>query len=617
MPAPGGRRQESTVVPRAPKLILALLTAAFGLCGLAFAVGTPLFRNFDEQTHVDRVGVTARHPFDLPDSDLRRTFGAWAALDAVGLPDAAIDDSWPGVPAERPEYLPFRAYPGGNQPQESGCPGPCQNYQYGHPPAWYLLTAPVAALLDDRPFPATVLWLRVLDVLLVLPVVPLTWYTARQVWPGATRRPLAAAGLVALFGPLAFTAAGVNNDALVLVLGAAVLALMARILRVGARPRLALWLGVLVAAGLLTKVQFVPVAPFAGLAVLVAPTPRSGVPGGRRANLSDARIEKGPGFGTRNRVGAALAFGLPALVGALWWLRNLMGDGVLSPSESEILAPARAGPWQDATFLGYVLDQLALFGGRFWGLYGFPLVTVAEPWRTGLNVAVVAVVAAWLACRRWGRPTAQGLRWLVLAAVPLALFVAVAWASFDVYRTNGEERGLAPRYVYLALPALAVGLIGALSTIGSRVGLAAAGDRTRGRLLALGLAAVAVVGSAGSFVVAMRGRYQTTSLAELADRAAAVAPVADPVGLLAALGACWLVAVAAAVAISLGASRRSGPPPVDPMPGAATPADLTPGAATPDVVAGPGDAPVAPRPGPMLAGGFAPRRRERPRRTLS
>ncbi len=536
------------VVPRAPKVILILLTAAFGLCGLAFAVGTPLFRNFDEQTHVDRARYTARHPFEIPGSELRRTFGAWAALDAVGLPDGTIDDAWPDVPNVRPDYLPFDAYPGGDAPQRSGCPGPCQNYQYGHPPAWYLMMAPVTAVLEGRPFPETVLWLRALDVALVLPVVPLTWYTARQVWPGATRRPLAAAGLVALFGPLAFTAAGVNNDALVLVLGAAVIAVMARVLRVGARPRPAILLGTLVAAGLLTKVQFVPVAPLAGLAVLVAPT-----------------AGHHPG---RARTWAALGFGLPALIGALWWVRNLLSDGVLSPRESEILAPARAGPWQDATFGGYVLDQLPLFGGRFWGLYGFPLVSAPEPWRIVLSTAVIAVVAAWLACRRWRRPTASGLRLLALAAVPLALFGAVAWASFDVHRTNGEVRGLAPRYVYLALPVLAVALVGALRTVAARLRVAPAGAKAPSRLLALGLVAVAAVGSVGSFAVAMRGRYQTSSLSEALERAGVVSPVADPGPVLGAISAAWLAAVLVVVGLSWGslpAEDHRGAGPSGPM----------------------------------------------------
>lgn len=553
-------------MPRAPKVILILLTAAFGLCGLAFAVGTPLFRNFDEQTHLDRARYTARHPTELPGPELRRTFGAWAALEAVGLPDATIDDAWPEVPTVRPDYLPFEAYPGGDAPQRSGCPGPCQNYQYGHPPAWYLMTAPVTAVLDGRPFPETVLWLRALDVALVLPVVPLTWYTARQIWPGATRRPLAAAGLVALFGPLAFTAAGVNNDSLVLVLGAAVLAVMARILRVGARPRLAVLLGTLVAAGLLTKVQFVPVAPLAGLAVLVAPA------GEHDPSRDRAGDERPPprrrGRSRRERAWAALGFGAPALVGALWWVRNLLSDGVLSPSESEILAPARAGPWQDSAFGGYVFDQLPLFGGRFWGLYGFPLVRAPEPWRIGGNVAVIVVVAAWLACRRWRRPTPQGLRALVLAAVPLALFGAVAWASFDVYRTNGEVRGLAPRYVYLALPVLAVALVGALRSVAARLRLAPAGARARNGLLALGLAAVAAVGSAGSFVVAMRGRYQTSSLAEALERAGVVSPVAGPGPVLGAILAAWLAAVLAAVALSWRSLPAEGCPatgPVGPM----------------------------------------------------
>ncbi|MGQ0615782.1 MAG: glycosyltransferase family 39 protein [Acidimicrobiia bacterium] len=511
---------------RRERAAVGALTGAFILLGLVFAVAVPLFGNYDERTHVDRARYTARQPLGPVGPDLDMTFGSWAALAQVAF-DGGGPDRWDRVPTDRPDYPPFGEYPGGDRQQHQDCPGPCQNYQYIQPPGWYLAVAPLVAALDDRPFPATVLALRVVGVVLVAAMVPLAWWTARQLWPGRRRRALATAALVAAWGPLAFTAAGANNDGLMLPFAGGVVAAMAAILRRGNSWRRCLALGLVLGAGLWVKVELVTMAPLAAAAVLLC-APR----------------------GELTRTRAALVAAVPVLPGALWWSWRILGGHVLSPEASEILAPPRPGPWASSGFTEFVVEKTPVLFDRVWGFYDFPPFLVGPGWRVLLWALTTAVVGGGVACwlassRRSGG--ARERRWLVLAAVPAALVASVLYASYRTFHRNGEVRALVPRYLYTALPVLALGLVGSGAAIAARFRPRRAGDRSALPLLVL---AAAAVGGAGSVAVCLTGMYGTRSLPTLLDRAGAIAPV-DHVGVwLAALAAAWAIFVAAAAALA-------------------------------------------------------------------
>ena len=492
----------------AERFTIALLTSAFVALAAAFAVVVPMFENYDEQTHIDRVRYTSRHWFETVGPDLRRTHGAWAAEAAVGLTDAPGDAAWAGVDSERPEYLAFGDYPGGDTPQTDDCPGPCQNYQYNQPPAWYVLNAPIAKLVDGASFPVTVLVLRLLAVLLGAPVVALAWWTAKAIWPDDPSAAIAVAAVVAGFGPLAFTVSAANNDALMLTCVFASVALMAHILRSGVTAWRALALGLVVGVGLLTKVQLTIVAPLAGLAILVA----------RQSHIS--------------RFDAACVFALPTIAGAGWWFDVYTGSGVLTPESSEIIAPPRPGPWSDALFPVYALQRLPMLLDRMWGIYGFPIVVVPVAWRVVLWIAVFAVAAGAVVTVKRFSP-----RWLVVLGVPVALALSVLWASFTTYRSNGEIRGLAPRYLYPGLALYAAAAVAPLRRF-----------LAQSRVIAFVVVGTAVIGGAGSFIRAVHGLYGTRSTQLLLDRAAVVAPVKWPLLWLALLFVAWSAAIAAIAA---------------------------------------------------------------------
>jgi 4-amino-4-deoxy-L-arabinose transferase-like glycosyltransferase len=520
---------------------LVALTVAFIALGAAFAVAAPLFQAPDEAPHIDMVRHQADHPFDRPGPGLRMRGGVQSAVDQVGLRQGG-PIPWPppdATPA-RPAYPRFDEYPGGRDAAVS-CPvgaaadpaappnaagwTSCQNYHFIHPPTFYVLLAPVAALGDRFGFPAEVLLLRLVCVLLVASVVALTWLTARRVWPDARWSPLAAATVVATFAPLAAIAGAVNSDSLLILIAAATIAAAAALLR-APHPRRALLLGLATGAGLLTKEQFVALALAAGLCALAA-------------LLAD-----------RGRwVGHLVCFGVPAAVGSVWWVRNIVRFHALHQPGGEILRPSRTGDFNEANPIRYAIEHIDELIGRFWGLYGQSAVETPAGWRTVLTIGVVLLAVAWIVCRQWRRPAPASRRLALLALFPAVLLAGALQASFAVFRDNGEVRGLLGRYLYPALPVLAIAAVAAGRAVVRRLRLPAR------PVFAAGAVACALLALA-ALTRALHGLYGTTDIHLLLRRAAAVAPVASVGGWLAALAVLWAGALATALFVVLRANGR-------------------------------------------------------------
>lgn len=489
---------------------LALLIAMFICAGTAFTMATPMFENPDEATHVDMVRHYSRHPFDLAGPSLRQSQAVRDAFGATGLFDTRTDAAFDGVPTDRPDYRSFDSY-AGDEPATS-CPVTCQNYQYIHPPAWYLATAPVAWMLQGQEFPYVIFALRGVNVLLVSIVVWCAWRIARDLWPDRLRRAFLAAALTTSAGPLAAAAASVNNDGLMIALSGLALVLLTRVLLAGATLRRAVGLGAVVGLGLLTKGQFVPIAVIGVVAVLAAP--RRDAPWWR----------------------PLLAYLAVGGIGGLWWLRVVIDTHGFTPSGSELLAPDAPGPWEGASFPGYLLERLPDAFGRFTGWYGWRNEILPTPILIPLQMALVGLAVGWLVARRWRRPAPESARLLVLAALPVLLLLSSAYTAYDVYVRNGDQHGLAPRYLYGMAPLFAVAVVGALATIVERLGLRSRLDRVSAPALALG----ALLGVWGSFAFAQRAFYFTSDVTLAFQRAGIVAPVSHPKAWLALLFVAWI-----------------------------------------------------------------------------
>ena len=499
---------------------LALLTLAFVLAGVAFAIGAPLFQAPDEPPHVDMVRHYAKHPFDLADKDLRIRAGVQQAVEQTGLNQGGpIDWEAESAPESRPPYRAFDDYPGADEPASMcrvGTWESCQNYHYGHPPTFYVLMALPDRLLHGLTFPTELLVLRLLSLLLAAPIVPLTYYAARQVWPGSTTTPLAATTLVALFAPLAAAAAAVNNDSLMLLFAGCLVASCARMLRVPSVGT-AIAVGLSAGAGLLVKSNFQALTAAAGLIVLVSLT----------------RMPR------RDWVRTVVGFTVPAVAGGAFWLSNLVRFGTIGQPGGEILEPPATGPWNDEGLLPYALDHVDELVGRFWGLYGQTAVPTPSPWAgvltTGAVALVVGAAIAWLVRHR-RVPSAETARLWSLGLIPAVLAGGAVLASLQVYRKNGEVgRGLLGRYLYAGLPILAIGAVAAA--------LVVVGRRLRPAIVfAVGTTGAAVFCLA-SFMRAVHGFYRSSDLSEWLGRAGRVSALADPGPALLVLLLAWLVAV--------------------------------------------------------------------------
>lgn len=324
-----------------------------------------------------------------------------------------------------------------------------------HPPLYYVLqVAPYAAARSAGFFER--LWLmRLLSCALGAIAVACVFLFLRELLPGhAWAAPVGA--LAAAFQPVfGFISGGVNNDALLVALAALLVYLVARALRRGLSLRLALALGVVAAAGAVTKSSFLGLLPGAALGVLVAIW-----------RLPRARRRRGVAVAT----GAAAAFAVPV---AAWLVANqaifdragdttaggLTGSSVTArttlaghvsylwqaflprlPGMQEFRSLAGAFPLWDTYVQGFV--------GRFgWWRFGFPL------WVNQLGLAgyvgLVLLAGAGLVRAR----EAVRARWpeaLIYGAIALGLVVLIEIAA---YRHQAIQHGPFEQARYL-LPLL-------------------------------------------------------------------------------------------------------------------------------------------------------------------
>ena len=397
---------------RLPRL-LRLVVVLHGLMLLSATVLYPNYRGPDEPLHVDLVAAVVQGealPWPAPGErhtslgvDAGSSFGnGRIAVSAV----ATADEAPPR--AGRPSY----ADRGGDRP------GRLPNQLVQHPPAYYLLMAPVLAVVPhwaDQPFDRVVSWLRAVDALLLLPLPLLGYALARRV--GLAEPVAVAAAAVPLAVPqLYHTGSAVNNDNLLLPLLAATSLLAAGVGRGDLRRRTAVRLGLLVGACLLTK----GLGLFLPLLVALAYAVGASRAGLRRA-VAPALLAEAVGIGT----------------GGWWWVHNKLAYGVLQPDGTKLVQPHLVAHTSFAeTGTSWLRMFAELMNRRFWldpGATRLPGVATAA---TGLGALVVA--AGVLLSLALGRPARRDA--LLLAVPSCALAGIVGWGSW----TSGRRWSARP-----------------------------------------------------------------------------------------------------------------------------------------------------------------------------
>ena len=280
-----------------------------------------------------------------------------------------------------------------------------------------------------------------------------------------------------------FISGGVNNDNLLWTCSAALIYLIARVLRRGLTPRLGLALGGVALAGVLTKTSFAGLLPGAALACLIAvwraPAPQ------RRPAL----------------VGALAAGGVLAIFSGAWLLaaQALFGRttttataGFVSTAVNQrtSLSGQLSYLWQ--VFLPRLphMTPFLNFGGEYplwnpyfqsfigrfgWFRFGFPM------WVNWMALGIFGAIFALVGNALFRARRAVRGRWLELACYLTVMagyfgLVEVASYRFQVVNHAGFEQ---VRYLLPLLPFY--GLLVAVAAVGAGTAVGARGGRVTGR----------------------------------------------------------------------------------------------------------------------------------------
>jgi len=374
-------------------------------------------------------------PLDAPDEPSHLL--AVAQMQAIrGLPVARLldpntvsDDSTPRSPAlltylAQYRYTHFRALP----------------YESTQPPLYYMLCAVVTA-----PFaadPRSLLYAcRLVSALLGTLAVLAAARAAATLAPG---RPAFARGVplaLALWPQFGFQTATVTNDIGLDLAGAGLAWAWAAAVRAPAERRWPLLLGLLTAAGVLTKLTMLATLPGSAL-VLLGRSWGHRLPAGR----------------LRRYLGEAGAVGVPvALLVGPWVWRNwrVYGEPMGAAAMFSVIHgiyTTRLHVSPDTRFLVPPLDQFAWFSfSSFWAVFGWrgvflpaPLYAVAAL----ISGLAIAGAAAWTVRHRRGGPAARPAAGWALAAYALTAGAAVGAYILYTVTTDASFQG---RYTFVAL----------------------------------------------------------------------------------------------------------------------------------------------------------------------
>lgn len=455
--------------PRRLPAVVAAAALAFGALGAVWSVVAPLGEAPDETAHLALVlhvaagdGYPEHDGLRSPASTYRLCNRYVSAIRACPRPGEVVTKT-----AIR-HHPRAEAPPKGARPtwEDNGGAGRVgrANQMPQHPPLYYQAMATVLRVEraanggEPRALTQELALLRLFNALLLTPLPALAWWGARRF--GLDETTSVAAALVPFGVPmLTHIGSTLNNDNLLILLGSAVVALTAGVLRGDRSLRTAVGLGLTCGLALLTKASAVVFPPFIVLAYVM----------GRRLTDDGSRVAPAPvpslapepagraqAWG-RATVPLTAAGATTALVSAWWYVGNRIRTGRFAPTvEDQNLTTALRPPGFQADLGAYLVQFASLVNGRFWGSFGWYSVRLA--WGLAL-VATLAVAGA--AISAVATRSVPGLdpqergrgRLLVFLAPFVGLVGFVLARSWDLYSTTG-------RYVFLQGRYLLPGVVG-------------------------------------------------------------------------------------------------------------------------------------------------------------
>jgi Predicted membrane protein (DUF2142) len=334
------------------------------------------------------------------------------------------------------------------------------------PPLYYALqTIPYA--LGSGNMLIQLQLMRLFGVLLGALTTLLTFLFLREILPGVPWAATVGALCVALQPLFGFMSGSVNPDTMLYTIAAAVFLCLARGFRRGFTRRLAIALGLIIAAGFLTKLNFIGLAfgTFAGLVVL---------------SVREARSR---GWEALRSLAIAAGIGISPV--ALYVLRNVLSSHPAFGIASGIAGPITARAFKELSYIWelylprlpgmtHYFDGIATFKDiwfdRSVGLYGW-MDTTFPGWVD--NIALVPAGAVALLCGRELLARRDALRarlseFSIYAAITLGVLVMIGVFSYGSDVVAHEAAFGEPRYLLPMLPLLGAVIVLAVRGAGRR-----------------------------------------------------------------------------------------------------------------------------------------------------
>ncbi|WP_353815379.1 DUF2142 domain-containing protein [Agromyces sp. SYSU T00266] len=438
------------------------LTVAFGLLLSVWATITPAFRGPDEVSHFSSAERMATAPAWPDPGDARMSGAVWGAFQ------------------ERTTAAPERSTLGELREADPGLTDRL-DWMTQHPPLYYAVAGGFLAAIggDALRWDHALLALRLFDVLLVTPIVPLLFVSIRRI----TRSN--AAGLVAAATPFAIPQfqqinSAVTNDALLTLLAAVVGWLSIRVITGDRRWQVLLGLGVALGLTTFTKGTGLPAAALVLFALLF---------GRGHPPRWPARI-----WQTVWPLATATAFGM------FWWPLNVLRFGAIQPSATRSVRPDN--PWppgQGPNAYDYLVHLWDGFTLTFWGKVGALEFPIASPLVDILSVISLAVLVV------YGFRTAALRRVnLILVAQPIGTILLLVYGTWGVYTRTQMIVGVQGRYFFACIVVLvAASALAWMEYVRS--------PRAR-RGVGIGVLALGVLMTVHGLIIALAGFYGASHL---------------------------------------------------------------------------------------------------------
>lgn len=412
--------------------------------GALWSIVTPLGEGPDEPAHLGLV-LHLADGNGYPDVDELRNPAATLRLCRVF---AAAIRACPN-PGEPVTPTSMRRHPRSAAPARSGRPAwddmggdaPVGRVSQmpQHPPLYYQAMATVLRL--ERALPGST-WsldrelalLRLANVLLLAPLPALAWSAVRRLGLGDPPAVVAASAVLCV-PMVTHIGAVLNNDNLLTLLAAVLIAQLAGVTRGDRSPATALGIGISVGLAMLTKAFAVVFVPTVALAYLVGAA--AGIRGAWREALG------------RWWRPVALAAGGAVVVGGWWYVAQRIRTGTFTPStvEERINADLRT-PGFEADVRAFSGEFVRRLQERFWGSFGW--YTVRFPrWVT--VPATLAAAACTIAGLVRGVPVDRGRVRAPLAVLltPLFLLAAMVWKrAWNLHALSSAYPFIQGRYLF-------------------------------------------------------------------------------------------------------------------------------------------------------------------------